>query len=145
MSYTCPKCGRTSHNPNDEANRYCGFCHAFERDLVRRHYILDDEHRPVKTDFLTAALWYEIDSNRQIADVHMPKHRISTIFLTMNHRHLGKGPPLLFETMVFRMSDGRVVDQIRYSTWDDAQTGHAAMVRRYQKIEADAKVSRREQ
>ncbi len=30
MAYTCPKCGRTSHNPNDERHRYCGACHQFE-------------------------------------------------------------------------------------------------------------------
>lgn len=31
-SYTCPRCGRTSYNPNDLAQRYCGACHAFEKD-----------------------------------------------------------------------------------------------------------------
>lgn len=30
MSYTCLACGMTSHNPHDEANRYCGRCHQFE-------------------------------------------------------------------------------------------------------------------
>ena len=29
MSFTCPLCGRTSHNPTDEAERYCASCHAF--------------------------------------------------------------------------------------------------------------------
>lgn len=29
MSFTCPECGRTSHNPNDERYRYCGACHKF--------------------------------------------------------------------------------------------------------------------
>ena len=29
MSFTCPDCKRTSHNPNDEANRFCGACHKF--------------------------------------------------------------------------------------------------------------------
>jgi hypothetical protein len=29
---TCPRCGRTSHNPNDVRERYCGFCHAFHED-----------------------------------------------------------------------------------------------------------------
>lgn len=28
--YTCPNCGRTSHNPNDLRERYCGWCHLFE-------------------------------------------------------------------------------------------------------------------
>lgn len=30
----CPKCGRTSHNPNDVQERYCGACHAFHDDLL---------------------------------------------------------------------------------------------------------------
>lgn len=27
MSFTCPRCERTSHNPNDEREGYCGSCH----------------------------------------------------------------------------------------------------------------------
>jgi hypothetical protein len=36
MSFTCPRCGMTSHNPNDEAHGYCGNCHDFtgERDMT---------------------------------------------------------------------------------------------------------------
>jgi hypothetical protein len=26
-SITCPRCGRTSHNPNDVREGYCGACH----------------------------------------------------------------------------------------------------------------------
>lgn len=26
MAFTCPRCGRTSHNPNDEREGYCGAC-----------------------------------------------------------------------------------------------------------------------
>lgn len=26
-SFTCPKCGMTSHNPNDAREGYCGKCH----------------------------------------------------------------------------------------------------------------------
>jgi hypothetical protein len=29
VSYTCPKCGRTSHHPEDERHGYCGACHDF--------------------------------------------------------------------------------------------------------------------
>lgn len=32
MAYTCPRCGMTSHNPHDEAERYCGNCHQYEDD-----------------------------------------------------------------------------------------------------------------
>jgi hypothetical protein len=31
-SFTCPRCGRTSHNPADVAEGYCGACHAFTRE-----------------------------------------------------------------------------------------------------------------
>jgi hypothetical protein len=26
-SITCPRCGRTSYNPNDIREGYCGYCH----------------------------------------------------------------------------------------------------------------------
>lgn len=32
MSYTCPRCGMTSHNPNDEREGYCGNCHDWTRE-----------------------------------------------------------------------------------------------------------------
>ena len=31
-SFTCPKCGRTSHNLNDVRERYCGACHEWFSD-----------------------------------------------------------------------------------------------------------------
>lgn len=39
MSYTCPTCGRTSQNPHDEANKYCGHCHVFEDDIATRRHM----------------------------------------------------------------------------------------------------------
>lgn len=30
-SITCPRCGRTSYNPTDVAEGYCGACHAWTR------------------------------------------------------------------------------------------------------------------
>jgi hypothetical protein len=34
-SITCPTCGRTSWNPNDVRERYCGNCHAYHADMPR--------------------------------------------------------------------------------------------------------------
>jgi len=31
VSFTCPRCLRTSHNPNDELEGYCGACHEVTR------------------------------------------------------------------------------------------------------------------
>lgn len=64
---------------------------------------------------------------------------VSTVFLGLNHRHFGDGPPLLFETMVFglTMEDGDM--QWRYSTWDDAEAGHKATVRKVKRILIEVK------
>jgi len=36
MAFTCPRCFKTSHNPNDERERYCGNCHQFfSREIGR--------------------------------------------------------------------------------------------------------------
>ena len=143
MSYTCPNCGKVSHNPNDETHRYCGACHRFEGDRFLQHYILDHEHQPVATDFLSAAVWWEDPNNRLVAFTETALHEVSTIFLTFSQRHIGRGPPLLFETMVFENGESRIAcEQVRYSSWDEAQAGHAAMVRRYEKLEADASAHR---
>lgn len=32
-SITCLRCKRTSFNPNDVEQRYCGFCHVFHDDI----------------------------------------------------------------------------------------------------------------
>lgn len=33
-SITCPRCGRTSYNPNDIAEGYCGACHWWTSDAL---------------------------------------------------------------------------------------------------------------
>jgi len=32
--FTCPLCGRTSHNPHDAAQKYCGHCHVFDDEVM---------------------------------------------------------------------------------------------------------------
>lgn len=34
-SITCPQCGRTSYNPNDVRERYCGNCHQYHDTMLR--------------------------------------------------------------------------------------------------------------
>lgn len=33
ISIRCPKCGRTSHHPEDVRQRYCGNCHQFHDEM----------------------------------------------------------------------------------------------------------------
>ena len=35
-SFTCPRCGRTSHHPDDVRERYCGACHDWTGEPDRR-------------------------------------------------------------------------------------------------------------
>lgn len=39
MSFTCPQCGMTSHNPDDEREGYCGNCHEFTGRPVKRRVL----------------------------------------------------------------------------------------------------------
>lgn len=90
-------------------------------------YILRDGAPVLVRDMLEWARWYESASQHvardQIGDV-----TVSTVFLGLDHRHFGNGPPILFETMVF----GGALDQeqVRYCSWDEAVRGHVEMMTR---------------
>ena len=115
------------------------------------HFILDAEHRPVKVPLLEWAKWYEANAEgaRRVASTETELFLISTVFLGLNH-NWGKGPALVFETMVFEREGhghpvvgSKVREELdgecwRYATWDDALTGHATTVRRVQRLEAEA-------
>jgi hypothetical protein len=88
-------------------------------------YILDG-HKPVEEpDLFKWAEWYET-ADRHVRDTFQGDDvRVSTVFLALDHS-VGHGPPLLFETMVFVNGVGE--DCERYSTWAEAEEGHANMV-----------------
>jgi len=98
------------------------------RDLLAC-YILDSENRPVKTDLHTWGEWFSTVGNRIVGYTEINSEvRVSTVFLGTDHNYSRKGPPLLFETMVF---GGELDEQMwRYSTWDDAKMNHDAIVKR---------------
>jgi hypothetical protein len=53
--------------------------------------------------------------------------RISTVFLGLDHNYTRRGPPILFETMIF---GGRLDHfQNRCATWAEAEAMHAEAVR----------------
>jgi hypothetical protein len=99
------------------------------RELGRWH-ILDADNNIIECTMLTWARWIEEDTGRRTVGWTQitSEVTVSTVFLGMDHRLWGKGPPLLFETMIF----GGPLDEHmwRYSSYDDAQTGHAAAVRK---------------
>ena len=66
---------------------------------------------------------------KRIAETHVGRWRISTVWLGLNHRWLPGGPPDIFETMVFDAdgTPGEDWEMRRYSTEDQARQGHAEM------------------
>jgi hypothetical protein len=71
------------------------------------------------------ARWME-KAERHVRDSFQGDVRVSTVFLGLDHSFRDTGPPLLFETMGFVGHAG--VEQERYSTWAEAEEGHARMV-----------------
>jgi hypothetical protein len=64
-----------------------------------------------------------------VTEVPPPPIRVSTVFLSLDHRHgwVGEGDgPLVFETMVFGGNHDNWCE--RYSTIEQARAGHARVV-----------------
>jgi hypothetical protein len=96
---------------------------------MANYYILNGHDVEAVDDVLVWGKMYENFEARKVAITEIGDVRVSTVFLGMNH-NWGDGPPLLFETMVF---GGKLdQEQERYSTWDEAERGHAATVERVQ-------------
>jgi len=89
------------------------------------HYILKDK-KAISVDVIEWARWFE-KADRKVAHTKIGEATISTVFLGLDHS-FGLGPPLIYETMVF---GGKLDEEMeRYSTWEQAEAGHAAMVER---------------
>jgi hypothetical protein len=92
-----------------------------------RHYILDADNHAIEVDWLTWAMWFDGGGNRTVGYTQINSEiLVSTVFIGLDHRFAGSGPPILFETMVF----GGPLDGEggRYTSYDDAETGHRMMV-----------------
>lgn len=94
-------------------------------------YVLNDKKEPVLCeDLMEWAKWFEtIDCRRVREDVigWRRRARVSTVFLGLDHNFFEKGPPLVFETMIFGgPHDGY---QTRCSTWAEAEAMHEKAVK----------------
>jgi hypothetical protein len=100
-------------------------------------YFILDHHTPVATDDI--AVWAEwfAQTDRTVAHTVLTEDvEVSTVFLSLNHNVWGEGPPLLFQSMAFRVEPcsfggRRPLEETgfsaRYSTWDEAVAGHDAL------------------
>lgn len=94
-------------------------------------------HEPVPVEnLLEWGRWLQT-SDRHVAETFIGEHRVSTVFLGLDHNYCGDGPPLLFETMAFgpmhavKWFDGSTREihstldfQPRCSTWEEAEVQH---------------------
>jgi hypothetical protein len=98
-----------------------------------KFYILDANRQPMTTDDAQEwGMWFSDFDRRRVAESFVGNVRISTVFLGIDHRFYGKGPPLIFETMVFGATDDGGDEMIRTSTWDEAEIAHKAMTAKIQ-------------
>jgi hypothetical protein len=83
------------------------------------------DHQPIGSDE-GGRLLGDADA-RRVARTEVGDAVVSTVFLVIDH-NWGDGPPLLYETMVFRDGDWVGEDQWRYSTRAAALAGHEEAV-----------------
>jgi len=85
-------------------------------------------HEPVPvTDTELYGRWFEDSSNHLVQRTELAGGiYVSTIFVGIDTGGHDEGPPILFETMVI----GGTMDgtRSRYSTWKDAELGHALIL-----------------
>lgn len=76
--------------------------------------------------------------NRIVAKTDVGPLHVSTVFLAIDHNWSPDpdAPPILFETMIF--GDNEDEYQERYSTWDEAEKGHARAVEHAKELLAKA-------
>ncbi len=97
------------------------------------HYILDENNKPKKVDVLEAAEWAEKNHPRHVEKTEFGNVLISTVFLMHDHNFSGKGPPTLWETMVFNSpDDDEHMD--RYASEEEAREGHWKTVKEMRSI-----------
>jgi len=99
-------------------------------------YILDGK-TPVPCEIEVWGKWLTKDdkNDRKVKKTVIGEINISTVFLGLDHRfgHKGEWLPILFETMVF---GGKLDGQMdRYCSWEQAEEGHEAMVKRVKKMD----------
>lgn len=120
-SFTCPKCERTSYNPMDVHEQYCGSCHEWFNDLGPRYF--DRDGQPISLR-QWADRW-ESTEYRRIAETYIGKTRVSTVWLGLDHG-MFTDERLIFETMVFGPYGDR--GQWRWTTEKKAIVGHKLVV-----------------
>lgn len=98
------------------------------QSLLSTHYYLEGKV-PKRGQTLEHAKQYsEHPELKVVGKTVVDGYLVSTVFLEIDH-NWGMGPPILFETMVFKdgLSD---LYCDRYVTWEEAEKGHEEVVKK---------------
>lgn len=99
---------------------------------MNKWYILDNNHKPVPVEVLTAANWMEDNPNRkkvgydELTDLNGDDVRVSTMFLGLDHSWNSK-TPVLWETMIFGGENDQSYQE-RYASYEQALEGHQTAI-----------------
>jgi hypothetical protein len=95
-------------------------------------YILNDKGEPVACpDLMQWAMWFEKKADpRRVGQDENEEFRVSTVFLGLDHNFDDEGPPIFWETMVFR--HGAPGEMCRCAgAREQAEAMHVAMCDKY--------------
>lgn len=109
----------------------------FDPHNVMGQYILIGQTPVPEPDLLKWAQWMK-DNDRRVDRTQVGPYDVSTVFLGVDHNWMRKGPPILFETLVFSADKSIDMEMDRCSTWIEAEEMHARMVKLMQeKVTSD--------
>lgn len=111
------------------------------RDL--KYYVLIERRVVAIDDLIQWGKWMtlsRVDHSSRVAETTIGDYWVSTVFLGLDHRFSGDGPPIVFETMAFSQKGDHASDETmqRYCTFEEAERGHNALVEMLRVLEADA-------
>jgi hypothetical protein len=96
---------------------------------MARYYRLEGKKTvPIEGDDVLAWANTMDHDNKHVGHEILPRHRISTVFLGLNHAW-GEGPPMLFETMIFYCEPWMSEYQTRCSTYRQAEGMHKRAIK----------------
>ena len=94
---------------------------------MNEKYILVDQHPVPEPDVIAWGRWFEnAKDQRIVCRTTVGDANVSTVFLAIDHRFFGDGPPILWETIIF---GGRYDEwQARHTSREDAERHHRKVV-----------------
>lgn len=90
-----------------------------------RFFILNDEKQPEAVDVFTWSKWF-FETDRHVGFTEIEDLRVSTVFVGLPLYHPDNPHYGMFEMIVFHGEES--LEQLRYSTWEEAEAGHKLIV-----------------